>query len=82
MMGTTFGRLDINVVWIKWNVSKRKTGTSGHCTYERFFLKCNSQHTNDLTLLDDDSPFPAAFDEAKSREDVLDAAGGFIVECE
>jgi rubrerythrin len=41
-----------------------------------------ARHASYLNLLNDDSPFPAAFDEAKSREDVLDAAGGFIVECE
>jgi rubrerythrin len=40
------------------------------------------RHASYLNTLNGDSPFPDAFDEAKSMDEVLDAAGGFIVECE
>lgn len=41
-----------------------------------------ARHASYLNLLNGDDPFPAAFDEAKSMEAILDAAGGFIVLCE
>jgi rubrerythrin len=41
-----------------------------------------ARHASYLNLLTGDSPFPEAFDEPLTSEDVLDAAGGFIVECE
>jgi len=41
-----------------------------------------ARHASYLNLLNGDDPFPDAFDDPKSRETVLDAAGGFIVECE
>jgi len=40
-----------------------------------------ARHASYLNLLTDEVPFPAAFDEAKSMEEVLDAAGGFVVDC-
>ncbi|WP_435072904.1 ferritin-like domain-containing protein [Halorubrum sp. HHNYT27] len=40
-----------------------------------------ARHASYLNLLNGDSPFPAAFDEAASMEETLDAAGGFIVDC-
>lgn len=39
------------------------------------------RHAAYLNLLNGDSPFPDDFDVAKSMEEVLEAAGGFIVEC-
>jgi len=41
-----------------------------------------ARHASYLNVLNDDDPFPAAFDEPKAKEEVLEAAGGFIVECE
>jgi rubrerythrin len=41
-----------------------------------------ARHASYLNLLNGDSPFPMAFDDPKSMEEVLDAAGGFIVDCE
>lgn len=41
-----------------------------------------ARHASYLNLLNDDDPFPDAFDEPKAKEEVLDAADGFIVECE
>ncbi len=41
-----------------------------------------ARHASYLNLLNDDSPFPAAFDDPKTPSEVLDAAGGFIVDCE
>lgn len=41
-----------------------------------------ARHASYLNLLDDESPFPDAFDTPLSPQDVLDAAGGFIVDCE
>jgi rubrerythrin len=41
-----------------------------------------ARHASYLNFLTDADPFPSAFDEAKSKEEVLEAAGGFIVECE
>lgn len=41
-----------------------------------------ARHASYLNLLNGDSPFPEAFDEPLSPEEVLDAAGGFIVDCE
>jgi rubrerythrin len=41
-----------------------------------------ARHASYLNLLTDRKPFPAAFDEPKSMDEVLEAAGGFIVECE
>ncbi|WP_251342465.1 ferritin-like domain-containing protein [Haloplanus halophilus] len=40
-----------------------------------------ARHASYLNTLNDRDPFPAAFDEASSESDVLDAAGGFIVDC-
>jgi rubrerythrin len=40
-----------------------------------------ARHASYLNLLTGEVPFPAAFDEAKSMEAVLDAAGGFITDC-
>jgi len=40
------------------------------------------RHASYLNLLTGDDPFPVDFDEAKSMDEVLDAAGGFIVDCE
>lgn len=39
-----------------------------------------ARHASYLNLLNGEDPFPAAFDEAKSMEEILDAAGGFIVD--
>jgi hypothetical protein len=39
-----------------------------------------ARHASYLNLLNGDDPFPAAFDEAKSMEEILDVAGGFIVD--
>jgi hypothetical protein len=41
-----------------------------------------ARHASYLNLLNGDSPFPDAFDEPLTPKEVLDAAGGFIVECE
>jgi rubrerythrin len=41
-----------------------------------------ARHASYLNLLNGDDPFPAAFDDPKSMQEILDAAGGFIVECE
>jgi rubrerythrin len=41
-----------------------------------------ARHASYLNLLNGDSPFPAAFDDPKTMQEVLDAAGGFIVDCE
>lgn len=41
-----------------------------------------ARHASYLNLLNDESPFPDAFDNPLSPEEVLDAAGGFIVDCE
>ena len=41
-----------------------------------------ARHASYVNLLNDKSPFPGAFDEALSPGEVLDAAGGFIVDCE
>jgi rubrerythrin len=41
-----------------------------------------ARHASYLNLLNGDDPFPDAFDDPKTKEAVLDAAGGFIVECE
>ncbi len=38
-----------------------------------------ARHASYLNLVTGDDPFPSAFDEAKSMQEVLDAAGGFIV---
>lgn len=40
-----------------------------------------ARHASYLNLLNGEVPFPGAFDEAKSMQEILDAAGGFIVEC-
>ncbi|MFB6303116.1 MAG: ferritin-like domain-containing protein [Haloferacaceae archaeon] len=40
-----------------------------------------ARHAAYLNLLAGDDPFPTAFDDPKSMEEVLDAAGGFIVDC-
>ena len=37
-----------------------------------------ARHASYLNLLNGDDPFPAAFDEPKSMDEVLDAAGGFF----
>ncbi|WP_336359363.1 ferritin-like domain-containing protein [Haladaptatus sp. ZSTT2] len=39
-----------------------------------------ARHASYLNLLNGADPFPAAFDEAKSQEAILEAAGGFIVQ--
>ncbi|QIO24392.1 ferritin-like domain-containing protein [Haloarcula sp. JP-L23] len=41
-----------------------------------------ARHASYLNLLNDDSPFPDAFDPTKTPSQVLAAAGGFIVSCE
>jgi rubrerythrin len=41
-----------------------------------------ARHASYLNLLNGDDPFPEPFDDPKSPSEVLDAAGGFIVECE
>lgn len=41
-----------------------------------------ARHASYLNLLNGDSPFPKAFDDTLTPAQVLDAAGGFIVECE
>lgn len=41
-----------------------------------------ARHASYLNLLVDDDPFPSAFDDPKTMDEILDAAGGFIVECE
>lgn len=41
-----------------------------------------ARHASYLNLLNDESPFPDPFDDPLSPGEVLDAAGGFIVECE
>lgn len=38
-----------------------------------------ARHASYLRVLDQQAPFPDAFDEARSRSEVLDIAGGFIV---
>lgn len=40
-----------------------------------------ARHASYLNLLVGDSPFPTAFDDPKTMEEILEAAGGFIVEC-
>jgi rubrerythrin len=40
-----------------------------------------ARHASYLNLLTGNDPFPLAFDEAKSMAEILDAAGGFIVDC-
>ncbi|UVE52499.1 ferritin-like domain-containing protein (plasmid) [Haloferax larsenii] len=39
-----------------------------------------ARHASYLNLLNGDDPFPAAFDEAKSMDEILEIAGQFIVE--
>ncbi|MFC6732762.1 MULTISPECIES: ferritin-like domain-containing protein [unclassified Haladaptatus] len=39
-----------------------------------------ARHASYLNLLNGADPFPAAFDEAKSKDEILEAAGGFIVQ--
>lgn len=41
-----------------------------------------ARHASYLNLLNGESPFPEAFDDPKTPDEVLDAAGGFIVDCE
>jgi rubrerythrin len=41
-----------------------------------------ARHASYLNFLTDADPFPEAFDETKTKGEVLDAAGGFIVDCE
>lgn len=41
-----------------------------------------ARHASYLNLLNGDDPFPDPFDEPKSMDEILDAAGGFIVECD
>jgi hypothetical protein len=41
-----------------------------------------ARHASYLNLLTGESPFPAAFDEAKGMDEILGAAGDFIVDCE
>ena len=41
-----------------------------------------ARHASYLNTLTGADPFPAAFDDPKSMDEILDAAGGFIVECE
>jgi rubrerythrin len=40
-----------------------------------------ARHASYLNLINGDNPFPDAFDEPKSMEEILAAAGGFIVDC-
>jgi rubrerythrin len=40
-----------------------------------------ARHAAYLNILNDDSPFPAAFDEAKDMEAVLQIAGQFVIDC-
>ena len=40
-----------------------------------------ARHASYLNLLNQDIPFQDAFDPAKSMDEILEAAGGFIVEC-
>ncbi|WP_435070122.1 ferritin-like domain-containing protein [Haloplanus sp. C73] len=39
------------------------------------------RHAAYLNTLNEKDPFPSAFDEAKSMDEILSAAGGFIVDC-
>jgi rubrerythrin len=39
------------------------------------------RHAAYLNTLNERDPFPSAFDEAKGMDEILDAAGGFIVDC-
>ena len=41
-----------------------------------------ARHASYLNLLTGADPFPGPFDDPKSMEETLDAAGGFIVDCE
>ena len=41
-----------------------------------------ARHASYLNFLTDDDPFPEAFDTTRTESEVLDAAGGFIVDCE
>ena len=41
-----------------------------------------ARHASYLNFLTDADPFPEAFDTTRSKSEVLEAAGGFIVECE
>lgn len=40
-----------------------------------------ARHASYLNVLNGEDPFPAAFDETKTMEEVIDAASQFIVEC-
>lgn len=40
-----------------------------------------ARHAAYLNQINGDSPFPSAFDDSASRDEVLGAAGGFIVSC-
>jgi len=40
-----------------------------------------ARHASFLNFINGDSPFPAAFDTPKSQDEILAAAGGFIVAC-
>lgn len=40
-----------------------------------------ARHASFLNFINGDSPFPAAFDTPKTQEEILAAAGGFIVAC-
>jgi len=40
-----------------------------------------ARHASYLNLINDDNPFPDAFDMPKSQSEILAAAGGFIVSC-
>jgi hypothetical protein len=41
-----------------------------------------ARHASYLNLQNGDNPFPDAFDTPKSMKEILDAAGGFIVDCD
>jgi rubrerythrin len=41
-----------------------------------------ARHASYLNLLTGTDPFPSAFDDPKSRQAIIDAAGGFLGECE
>ena len=40
-----------------------------------------ARHASYLNLINGDNPFPDAFDTPKAMQEILDAAGGFIVAC-
>lgn len=56
--------------------------TAEYATAGATIATVEARHAGYLNLLTGENPFPDAFDNPVTRDDILDAASGFIVECE